>query len=124
MIALQKGDVVLALFPFTDLSQTKLRPAIVLWVSATNQDITICFISSQDVNQVSIDEFILQPSDSEFMATGLKVVSKVRVTKIVTLERKLITRRLGNLENSYTIKLNQTMIWAFKLDAGSPYPIS
>ncbi|MFM7885488.1 MAG: type II toxin-antitoxin system PemK/MazF family toxin [Pseudanabaena sp.] len=120
MTALQKGDVVLALFPFTDLSQTKLRPAIVLWVSATNQDTTICFISSQDVNQVSIDEFVLQPSDSEFISTGLKVVSKVRVTKIVTLERKLIPRRLGKLQNSYIAKLNQTMIDAFQLDSASP----
>jgi mRNA interferase MazF len=102
MIFLQKGDIVLALFPFTDLSQTKLRPAVVLWADVANQDITICFVSSQGINQVSADEFVLQPSDSAFMATGLKVVSKVRVTKIVTLARKLITRRLGNLENTYS----------------------
>ncbi len=120
MTTLQKGDAVLALFPFTDLSQTKLRPAIVLWVSETNQDTTICFISSQDVNQVSMDEFVLQPSDSEFISTGLKVVSKVRVTKIVTLERKLIPRRLGKLQNSYIAKLNQTMIDAFQLVPASP----
>ena len=55
------------------------------------------------------------------MATGLKVVSKVRVTKIVTLARKLITRRLGNLENTYIAKLNQTMIRAFKLDSGNDH---
>jgi mRNA interferase MazF len=116
MISLQKGDIVLALFPFTDLSQTKLRPAVVLWADATNQDITICFVSSQGINQVSLDEFVLQPSDPEFMVTGLKIVSKVRVTKIVTLERKLITRRLGNLESTYISKLNQSMIRAFNLD--------
>jgi mRNA interferase MazF len=118
MTFLQKGDIVLALFPFSDLSQTKLRPAVVLWADEANQDITICFVSSQGINQVSADEFVLQPSDSEFMATGLKVVSKVRVTKIVTLARKLITRRLGNLENTYIAKLNQTMIRVFKLDSG------
>jgi mRNA interferase MazF len=121
MIFLQKGDIVLALFPFTDLSQTKLRPAVVLWADVANQDITICFVSSQGINQVSADEFVLQPSDSAFMATGLKVVSKVRVTKIVTLARKLITRRLGNLENTYIAKLNQTMIRAFKLDSGNDH---
>lgn len=118
MISLQKGDIILALFPFSDLSQTKLRPAVALWADADNQDITICFISSQGINQVAADEVVLQPSDTEFMATGLKVASKVRVTKIVTLERRLITRKLGNLENTYIAKLNQTMIRAFKLDSG------
>jgi len=115
MISLQKGDVVLALFPFTDFSQTKLRPAVVLWADAKNQDITICFITSQDVVNVFSDELLLQPSDSEFLSTGLKVISKVRVTKIVTLERKMITRRLGKLGNDYISDLNAKMIQAFQL---------
>ena len=113
MIALQKGDVVLAVFPFSDLSQTKLRPAIVLWKSSTGQDATICFITSQSLNDVSTDEFLLQPSDPEFLGTGLKLVSKVRVTKIASLERKLITRRLGQLGNTYISILNTKIIQAF-----------
>jgi mRNA interferase MazF len=117
MIALQKGDVVLAVFPFSDLSQTKLRPAIVLWTSSTGQDVTICFITSQSPNDVSADEFLLQPSDPEFLGTGLKLVSKVRVTKIASLERKLITRRLGQLGNTYISILNTKIIQAFQLNS-------
>jgi mRNA interferase MazF len=37
---LHKGDIVLANFPFTDLSQTKLRPAIVLYVSQPRDETT------------------------------------------------------------------------------------
>lgn len=106
MISLQKGNIVLALFPFSDFSETKLRPAVILWASDTNQDVTICFITSQNIANVSSDEFLLQPSNPEFLNTGLKVVSKVRVTKIVTLERKLIIRKLGELGNGYISKLN------------------
>ncbi len=116
MISLHKGDVVLALFPFTDLSQTKLRPAVVLWSSITNQDVTICFISSQDIANLSSDEFLLQPSSSEFLGTGLKVISKVRVTKIVTVELKLVTRKLGSLGNVQISELNTKIIQAFQLD--------
>lgn len=61
------------------------------------------------------DEFQLQLSDFEFFATGLKVASKVRVTKIVSIERKLITRRLGKLDNDYISTLNTKMIQAFQL---------
>jgi mRNA interferase MazF len=116
MITLQKGDVVLALFPFSDFSQTKLRPSVIVWVSPVDHDVTICFITSQGINDISTDEFRLQPSDSEFLATGLKVDSKVRVTKIVSIERKLITRRLGKLGNDYISTLNTKMVEAFQLN--------
>lgn len=112
---LKKGDIVLAEFPFTDLSQKKLRPALVLWASSTIDEITICFISSQNVFSLSLDEFALNASDPEFYRTGLKVSSKVRVTRIVSLEQRLILRRLGELGSQQMQELNATIIQAFQL---------
>ena len=40
-----KGDIVLITFPFTDMSGSKLRPAIVL--AASSMDLTVCFGSSE-----------------------------------------------------------------------------
>jgi mRNA interferase MazF len=110
-----KGDVVLVPFPFTDLSQTKLRPAIVLWADSIGQDVTLCFVSSQNINALSTDEFLLDSADLEFQRTGLKVSSKVRVTRIVTIERKLITRRLGKLGNIQIQLMNSKITSAFQL---------
>lgn len=112
---LKKGDLVLAEVPFTDLSHKKLRPALVLRASSTIDEITICFIFSQNVTSLSLDEFALNASDPEFPSTGLKVSSKVRVTRIVSLEQRLILRRLGELGSQQMLELNATIIQAFQL---------
>ncbi len=114
-MSVQKGDIVLVPFPFTDLSATKVRPALVLWVNTTGDDVTLCFISSQNINNLSSEEFLLEPSNSDFAITGLKIASKVRVTRVATIEKRLIARRIGNLTTSYIQTLNKFMCQAFQL---------
>lgn len=67
-LAPRRGDVALVLFPFTDLSGAKLRPAVVL---------------------ASVDE--------EFRLTGLDRRSTIRLTRIATLSSALVRRKLGQL---------------------------
>lgn len=40
-----KGDIILIIFPFTNLSGSKLRPAVVL--AENSDDVTVTFITSQ-----------------------------------------------------------------------------
>lgn len=112
-----KGDIILVPFPFTDLSETKLRPAVVLWVDPKGQDVTLCFISSQEIDRVTDDEFVIFPSDTEFDRTGLKSPSKVRVARIVTLERSLLQRRLGQLSSHHLQQLDLCLVNAFQIDS-------
>ena len=112
---LNKGDIVLVQFPFTDLSQTKLRPALILYSNSVTNDITLCFISSQNVNNLTSEEFAIKDSDAEFSDTGLRISSKVRVTRIATLNNSLIVRRLGKLGTQYMEILNTTLKQAFQL---------
>ena len=85
------GSIVLARFPFTDLSGDKRRPALV--VSRDNDrrsDLVVCFITS--VPRAGPDMApIIASAD-----TGLKVPSVVRFDKIATLDRSIITGKLGN----------------------------
>lgn len=114
---LAKGDIVLVPFPFTDLSQTKLRPAVVLWVASQGQNVSLCFITSQNVDRLAEAEFDIAASHPEFSGTGLKVASKVRVTRLITLERPLLRRRLGKLGKQLMQDLDQSLINAFRLGA-------
>lgn len=112
---LEKGDIILVPFPFTDLSQTKLRPAVVLWADDRGEDVTLCFVSSQKVNRIAKYEFVIASDDPQFSMTGLKVTSKVRVARVVTIERRLLQRRLGRLSEQLIARLNQALRKAFQL---------
>lgn len=110
-----KGDIVLVNFPFTDLSQTKLRPAIILWVDHAGSDVVVCAITSQNTDRLKDGEFLISTEDSEFQETGLRVQSKARVTRIVTLNRELIPRKLGRLGENGLKSLNTKMVSSYQL---------
>lgn len=103
-----KGDIVLITFPFTDLSGSKLRPAVVLAVS--NLDITVCFISTQLGWQEKTD-VLLSPNS----ANCLRKQSLIRTSKIATLEKALAKGLLGRLTTSELIDLNNKLKLLFQL---------
>ena len=85
-----KGEIVLIVFPFTDLSSTKLRPAVVL-INSTF-DLTVCFITSQLQWQESTDVQLAPNFDN-----GLKKQSLIRTSKIATLDKSMAKGLLGKL---------------------------
>lgn len=94
---MRRGDVVLIKFPFTDLSSTKVRPALIISnenYNADQEDIVLILITS-NISRLSSDDCLLNPSNPEFKNTGLKQASAFRVGKIQTLNKKLINSKLG-----------------------------
>jgi mRNA interferase MazF len=85
------GAIVLARFPFTDLSGDKRRPVIVVSRdNARRTDIVVCFITS--VPRAGPDMATIDATAT----TGLKVASTVRFDKLATLEKSVITGHLGH----------------------------
>ena len=104
-----KGDIVLITFPFTDLSGTKLRPAVVL--VSNHLDITVCFITTQIQCQETSD-IILVPS----LLNGLRKPSLLRTSKIATLDKTLAKGLLGMLNTSEMEMLNINLKEIFQLN--------
>jgi len=95
---LQRGDVVLVPFPFTDLTAEKLRPAVVVSANPQRVDVIIAFISSVvHFRELSETDYVLQQDNADFVKTGLKKASTFRMGKLLTIERSKIVRRLGKV---------------------------
>lgn len=90
------GSIVLARFPFTDLSGDKRRPALV--VSRDNDrrfDLVVCFITSVPRSGPDMASIAAGPG------TGLKIGSVVRFDKIATLDRSVIVGKLGDAPTAW-----------------------
>ena len=98
MTVCRRGDVVLIPFPFTDLSTFKQRPALVLSsdeFNAGSQDVITAAITSHLSHHALAGDFTLREQD--LRAGGLPRASTVRLGKIVTLDKRLIRKKLGCL---------------------------
>lgn len=97
----ERGELVLARFPFTDMTNAKLRPLLVLAeVPGPFRDFIVMFISSQ-LNQAVLElDLILDTNHPAFAASGLKVASVFRIGKVAALSESLLVGTLGQLDPS------------------------
>lgn len=93
MEGLIKGDVVVVPFPFSDLSTTKRRPALVI-VQLKGNDIILCQITSQFTK----DEYSIELEDRDFEEGCLKHKSYIRPNRIFTADKHIIIKKIGHLK--------------------------
>jgi mRNA interferase MazF len=105
---MKKGNIVLVPFPFTDLTGNKYRPALVL--NATEIDITVAFITTQLYSKINTDIFI-EPTNEN----GLKKDSLIRLSKLATIDKDLVTGRLGELNLTQINQVNAMLKVVFQL---------
>ena len=74
-----KGDVVVVPFPFSDLTQAKRRPALVVSV-LEGDDLMLCQVTSQFVK----DSYAISIEGKDFEEGGLKQKSNVRPNRLFT----------------------------------------
>jgi len=97
---MKPGDIVLIRFPQTDLKAGKLRPALVVAVApGSHADLLLALITSRTYQAVPKFDEIIDHSDSDYTATGLKVRSIVRLARLASVEPSAINARLGNISS-------------------------
>ena len=89
------GDVVIIPFPYSDLSQSKRRPALVL-AEAGRGDFLLCQITSKKYG----DLHALSLKESDFLSGGINRDSFIRGAKLFTANEALILGVAGHLTHS------------------------
>ena len=88
-----RGDVVVIPFPFSDLTQAKRRPALVLSALPGN-DLILCQITSQKVR----DMYAVTLINEDFESGGLNQTSNVRPNRLFTADTNIVLYKVGNLK--------------------------
>jgi mRNA interferase MazF len=92
VVAPSAGAVVLVPFPFSDLSQSKVRPAVCL-ADAGRGDWVLCQITSSPYG----DQSAVPLDTPDFASGGLLVASFARPGKLFTAHTGLLIRSVGIL---------------------------
>lgn len=93
-----EGQIVLFRFPQTDQQEGKLRSALILReLPGAYDDWLICMISSRFHQEIpELDEPIAL-SDPDFVGTGLKRASLIRVSRLAVVERGILLGSIGRI---------------------------
>ena len=103
-----KGDVLVLPFPFSDLSASKKRPALVIAPVQPYNDVILCMITSKhtsDASAVSI-------AQSDFDAGSLPRESNVRPNRLFTADADIVLRTAGKLS---TRKMDEVVAEIIKI---------
>ena len=87
------GQVVIVHFPFSDLTASKLRPAVVL-AEAGRGDWILCQITSKSYG----DNKAISLEATDFASGSLRVSSHVRPGKLFTAHGSLVANQVGELQ--------------------------
>jgi len=96
-----KGDVVVVPFPFSNLTMSKRRPALVV-TDLAGDDLILCQITSQDI----CDKYAVELHDSDFESGSLNKPSNIRPNRLFTADRHIVLYKTGHLK---TVKIHNVV---------------
>ena len=98
-----KNDLILVRYPFSDLSDAKVRPAVVVSAPHVSQDAFIVPLTSKTVSLLA-GEFPL----ADWVAAGLNVPTAVK-RGIYTIHQSLIVKTVGRLTQRDADQLQRSL---------------
>jgi mRNA interferase MazF len=116
---LKRGEIVIAVLPFSDGSGSKVRPALVVQCDHNNrrlQDVIVAVITRTTKNAIAEPtQLLLDIATPKGKATNLLHVSAVKCEHLITIEQSLIRRVIGSLPADMMVQIDDCLKAALEL---------
>jgi mRNA interferase MazF len=115
---IQRGDVAIVDIPFTDVLQSKARPAVVVQNDRDNQRLrkTVVVVITGTLRRLGDpSHFLIDPGTPEGASSGISGPSLASCNNLFTVEQKMILRKVGHLSDVLKQKLNDCLKAALEI---------
>lgn len=114
-----RGDIVLIDYPFSDAGGSKVRPALVIQSDVRNAMLsnTIVAMITKNVSRVGIDptQLLIDIITPDGAQSGLTLTSAVTCGNLFTLHEDLVRRKIGDLSAALMQQVNDCVKAALEL---------
>lgn len=94
---MKTGNIILVPFPFSELTNIKVRPAVVISTTKDKyEDVIVSAISSVIPDSISANEIIIESNS----VNNLRVKSVLKVDRIVTIKKESVIAMIGSLSEN------------------------
>ncbi|MBI4707186.1 MAG: type II toxin-antitoxin system PemK/MazF family toxin [Candidatus Omnitrophica bacterium] len=98
-----KNDVIIVHYPFSNVSSSKIRPAVVISVPHVSEDVFVVPLTSRTISLLP-GEFVL----ADWVKAGLNVETAAK-RGIYTVNKSLIIKKVGKISLSDSERLESSL---------------
>jgi mRNA interferase MazF len=106
----ESGRIALIRFPQVDLSAGKLRPVLLIErLPGRFDDWLICMLSTQLHQALPEFDELLDERQEDFVESGLRVPSVIRVMRLAVVSAETLTGAIGNISGQRLLRIKKTL---------------
>ncbi len=102
----EQGEIIVVPFPFSDLSNVKQRPVLVLSKNIDNQtsdDVITCGITSNLKNT----KYSVLINNNDLEKGEIPAKSRIKIDKLFTLDKDIIKKRVAKINKTTLLKVKE-----------------
>jgi mRNA interferase MazF len=109
MEKLVKGEIVVIPFPFSDLSSSKKRPALII-ANPIQKDILLAQITSK----INLNKYSIEINNKDLIEGSLPTTSYVKLNRLFSADINLIKYKLGKVNKNKLNEIEDKLIQLIK----------